>query len=513
MSEQLTPQAIQSTRQARRAILAKAADPGLSSEGVWQLLATSSNCATRVLLQNPACDGFVLAAFAESDAPYVLRNPAFEALSLFDPGFLPSMTTQALARLARCRHAPAGFLAWCADQARLHYRDSTDLAKIILDHPNATPAIRALLPDTRAKHLYDPSPFKMDRISRESLEWLLETAWTTSTQEDPRESDQLLAAMAMHGLISSSSTLALGAIRATGLEACVTVLIHHPSLNHRCSTILMTAAVDLWVRRLERNARRKRPPFAHSRQSIRAHLEGLQRDGQLAQEFPDLCFKESVSAWDAAETAVLAMRRQTNFLPTFLLLSGQRCPRAYLDRAARRGFWPMRLAAAMNPKLHPTIRADLAANDRNSLVRLLASQPRRAEPGIEPIASDSVIERRLPGSERRRLKKIRRALTSTPRTVTRHCSKPLRASSLPKRMRAFCEEGLKACKAVDQVLRDPLATRLLLAGAHSHGGSPTFLTCSPINRFAPPPRASWIASEVYLKRAGWTPELTHPDAP
>lgn len=503
MQEQHRPEMITTARAARRQLRGMAADPSISPETANQLMDSHLHRVWRTLLGNPSCPGHLLLDFANKDALTALRNPAFELYCVLEPRFLDEMSEPALCKLVHCREAPPGILACAAHRVWrcCESRESREtIVRAILDHPNATEEIRASLPEVTSRQLYAPFSRRVKRLHRGDAARFV--ADELKVASPPAPGDQLLlSAMAMHGLISGSCAFVATVVCAAGVDACIAMLLHHPALSRSSAKILTTSiARGCSATQLDELCIGT-PGARRSHKAVQARLMALWRSEDLWSRFPEHCFHDAASRFDAAEVAVLAMRAHHKSLPVMLLLSSPRCPLAFLDRRSRCGYWLARMAAALNPHLHPTTRASLATRDPNALVRLVAARPTRTEKGVAPIPSAAVIKRRLPPVERRRLAKLRRDLASTPRIVTRHLSRPRLASSLPRWCRRHLEEGRRAHTALEAILGDARMARLISAGVHDYQGKPAILSTSPLHGISATARGRWIASEVLLRRS------------
>ncbi|MFZ9916544.1 MAG: hypothetical protein ACO3IB_14590 [Phycisphaerales bacterium] len=189
-------------------------------------------------------------------------------------------------------------------------------------------------------------------------------------------------------------------------------------------------------------------------------------------------------------------------LTRFLLLSGERCPGALHASAVRRDDWTMRLAVALSPALHPTLRADLAANDRNLLVRFVARErASSARISAEPIPAELMILRRMPAEQRRRVARLRRDLGWEPRSTGRS---PAAASQQAKPMHSEppfkFEAGSRPARALEEAMSDPTISRILLNGICGSRRGSLISRRSSLFAKVPSTRLHWIATEVCLWR-------------
>jgi hypothetical protein len=439
---------ITSVRDAKRALAAMAVDPGISPARARELLRTPVAGLRRLLASNPGCPAELMPALGLLYPKQLLGNPAFTMLCEFDPGFLPSVPLTVVEHLANSSAATRHFRSLCAlrqRRCRLWQRAHTGANA---DDPTA-PSIRDRL------RIVSPSPSvpvrvesparpqgRRDRpppITDPTNDLSLSPAWS-HRQPLQYEDIDLVRALAGHGLFSGACRTTMRAIAYWGAAVSLAVFHSHPAIAKGCGQIIAPGE----------------HPMIH---------------GSLSRHKAPSCHKR----WDAIETVILASARAARCpLPRFLLLSGARCPSPLLADAVRRDDWPMRLAVALNPALHPSIRKELASSDPNPHVRAAAHRkPRRSSARGAPIPASLVLERYLAPERRRALSRVRRALRPT--------SSPARAVA-----------------ALEQALEDPVLRRLLLNGVYVHleHRAPHYL--SAIHRFAPGFQARWIAREVAL---------------
>lgn len=406
-------------RKKRRTLPSIASDPMITAAEAADLMRSPSHRVCRRLASNPGCPPEHFVTLAMTHPARVLRNPGFQMLCEFQPGFIESLGPDSLERLVGLPSATERFLFLCAnllprrtcwrnvyDHIAAHRHSSPQLVERVplAEYRRTARYSRAFAPDTTAEsgggHWRQPD-----------LSVDLRDTWGFPLAIVTQECELLVRAMARRRLFSGSCRTTMHAIAAYGYCTSRTVLENHPSITPMCAEILLSRCVRSADHETHDGSQPPVPPVPEAlkeRHELYALWQLRRWYPKAPCEMPDMFAQE----WDAIETAILAMQPNPVFeLPRFLLLSGARCPAVLVADAARRGHWPMRLAAALNPNLHPSIRAHLASADPNIHVREAARRiPPSPPKSLTPIPAPLMIERCMPAGQRRRLARLRRLL-------------------------------------------------------------------------------------------------------
>lgn len=384
-----------------------ASSPQLSAEIADRILRSWNRGLARRLAANPACPVHVLREVANHAPREACRNPTFNTMLLVDPSTAHGLNNLTLLQMVRVREAPDAIISTALARAPLWSRLLMDQDISIADHPGLSPATLASLPAMTGVQLRATGMHACHGADVWAIIEFLKPYCRKLRGDPPSISLSAMAAMSALEMYSGSCTTAAAAICASGAQFCVIALLRHRRLSHKVISMLVTTIAREWLSDSVRNDRSWSVRCkARTKTGARRAVEDLRRKGQLGTLLPEVQSTLPDALRSPPIVARLAAAHDGSPVIRFLLLSSPYCPPAMLERKSRKGPWPLRLAVAANPCLHPSVRARLA-DDRNQLVRTVAARPTPVPTKVTPISLDELSATR-PGttSVRNMLKKV-----------------------------------------------------------------------------------------------------------
>ena len=407
----------------------------LSVRDVELVVRSGDQSCLRKLASHPACTAEQLVWLAEAFPAEVLGNPAFEFLAIAEPGFLNSIPPTSLKGLLLERDAPQLLVDWSIGNCQWLESKAPGISDALALHPKTTSEGLARLSVSEITALHSRSPFVGRMPWRTMLRELPRRIASSPAARIPAGELATLAALARHGLFSGSCPAVAGMIRAAGAEACITVLLHHPSLSGEVASWLTEPAAISWINTHQAHGdprgsmpasnptREPMIDFLRAKVSksacgsadavVAAEIEDLRRQGAADALFPSVAARTVGSiGWSAVETAFIAQRSGEGQLAKILLHASPRCADGMIDLAAQSANWWLRLAAAVNPSANATVRTRLSRDDACWIVRDAASEAQPEQPKRAAWLREELDETCLAAPERAHLMRVRKHLGS-----------------------------------------------------------------------------------------------------